>query len=85
MSDTSTQDFYTRQADEARGPEPQGPPKPKRRLKRVIIASSVSLVVTLGAVVGGTFLYVSHELGSVHRVHVAALTAANQPLRPTES
>src|ERR1700760_1697544 len=80
MSETSTQDFFTRQAEEARGPEPQGPPKRKRRrLKRVIIASGVSLVVMLGAVVGGSVLYINHEVGSIHRVHVAALTAASQP------
>jgi LCP family protein required for cell wall assembly len=80
MSETSTQDFFTRQAEEARGPEPQEPPKRKRRrLKRVIIASSVSLVVMLGAVVGGSVLYINHEVSSIHRVPVAALTAAHKP------
>ncbi len=85
MSDTSTQeqDFFTRQAEEARGPEPQGPPKRKRRrLKRIIIASSLSLVVVLGVVVGGGALYANHMLSSVHRIPVYALDAKHQPVLP---
>src|SRR5882672_7660077 len=85
MSDTSTQDqdFFTQQAEEARGPEPQGPPKRKRRrLKRIIIASSLSMVVLLGLMVGGGLLDANHTLGSVHRVPVYALTAKNQPTLP---
>ncbi len=82
MSDTSIQeeDFFTRQAEEARGPEPQGPPKRKRRrLKRVLLASGLSLVVLLGALVGGGALYLNHLVNSIHRVKVAQLTAADQP------
>ena len=59
MSDTSTKDFYTRQAAEARGPEPPRPPRRKqrgRRIKRIAIASGASLAVLAGLVVGGTFL-----------------------------
>lgn len=82
MSDTSIEerDFFARQAEEARGPEPQGPPKRKRRRpKRIIIASGASLVLLVGLVVGGGYLYVTHLASSVHRIHVAALTAADQP------
>jgi LCP family protein required for cell wall assembly len=83
MSDTSTQDFYTRQAAEARGPEPPRPSRRKRRrrrLKRIAIACGTSLVVLAGALVGGSYLWVDHELGSVQRIHVAALDAKDQPL-----
>jgi LCP family protein required for cell wall assembly len=82
MSDTSIQDFYTQQAAEARGPEPERPSRRKRRrrrLKRIAIAAGASLVVLAGALVGGS-LYVDHQIGSVQRIHVAALDAKNQPL-----
>jgi LCP family protein required for cell wall assembly len=88
MSDTSTQDFYTQQAAEARGPEPPRPSRRKRRRKRVIkvaIASASSLVVLAGLLVGGTFLWANRELGSVQRIHVAALDAKDQPLAPPGS
>ena len=75
MSDTST-DFYTQQAAEARGPEPQGPPKRKRKkLKRTLIASGASLVLLAGAAVAGSYVFVNNMAGSVHRIDVAALTA----------
>jgi LCP family protein required for cell wall assembly len=76
MSDTSTQDFYTQQAAEARGPEPPRPSQQKqrrRRLKRIAIASGASLVV-----VGGGFLAVNHLANGVHRIHVVALDAKTQ-------
>jgi LCP family protein required for cell wall assembly len=82
MSDTSVQDFYTKQAIEARGPEPHGPsPRRKRRkrLKRIAIASGASLAVLAGALVGGSYLVVNHEANSIPRIHVAALDAKNQP------
>jgi LCP family protein required for cell wall assembly len=84
MSDTSTQDFFTRQAAEARGPEPQGPPKRKRRrLKRIAIAAGVSLAVTVGGVAGGGYLYVNNLAGSVQRLpHIAALDAKEQAAFP---
>ena len=88
MSDTSTQDFYTQQAAEARGPEPPRPSRRKqrrRRLKRVVIAAASSLVAVVGLVVGGGYLYLNHEIGSVQRIHVAALDAKDQPLAPPGS
>ena len=79
MSDTST-DFYRQQAAEARGPEPQGPPKRKRKkLKRTLIASGASLVLVAGAAVAGSYVFVNNMASSVHRIDVAALTAKVQP------
>jgi LCP family protein required for cell wall assembly len=83
MSDTSTQDFYASQAAEARGPEPARPSRRKRRRKRALriaIASASSLVAVAGLIVGGGYLWVSHEIGSVQRIRVAALDAKDQPL-----
>ena len=81
MSDTSTKDFYTRQAKEARGPEQPGQSKQKQRRKKVLriaVAAASSLVVLAGAVVGGSYWYVNHEVGSVQRIQVAALDAKTQ-------
>jgi LCP family protein required for cell wall assembly len=81
MSDTSTKDFYTRQAAEAHGPQQPRPSKQKQRRKRVLriaIAAASSLVVLAGAFVGGSYLYVQHEVGSIQRIHVAALDAKTQ-------
>ena len=79
MSDTSIE-FYTRQAAEARGPEPQGPPRRKRKkLKRILIASGTSIVLVVGAVAGAAYVYANNLASSVHRIHVAALTAKVQP------
>jgi LCP family protein required for cell wall assembly len=81
MSDTSTKDFYTRQAAEARGPQQPRPSKKKQRNKRVLriaIAAASSLVVVAGALVGGSYLWVEHKVSSIQRIHVAALTAKTQ-------
>jgi len=79
MSDTSV-DFYRQQAAEARGPEQQDPPKRKRRkLRRVLIASGVSLVLLVGAVAVGGYAYYDHLASSVKRIQVAALMAKDQP------
>jgi len=81
MSDTSTKDFYTRQAAEARGPQQPRPSKQKQRPKRVLriaIAAAGSLAVLAGAFVGGAYLWVQHEVGSVQRIQVAALTSKEQ-------
>jgi LCP family protein required for cell wall assembly len=81
MSDISVEDFYTKQAAEARGPEPPSPPGPKkrRRLKVILIASGASLVVLAGLVVGGGALYANHLATSVHRISgIVALDAKNQ-------
>jgi LCP family protein required for cell wall assembly len=80
MSDTSTKDFYTRQAADARGPEQPRPSRKQRgrRLKRIAIASGASVVVLAGIVVGGGFLVANHLANGVHRVHVYALDAKSQ-------
>jgi LCP family protein required for cell wall assembly len=81
MSDTSTKDFYTRQAKEARGPEQPGASKQKQRRKKVLriaIAAASSLVVLAGVVVGGSYWLVNQKVGSIQRIHVAALDAKTQ-------
>jgi LCP family protein required for cell wall assembly len=80
MSDTSVE-FYTRQAAEARGPEPPGRPRRKKRkkLKRILIGSGVSLALLAGGLVATAYTYVNNLASQVHRIHVAALTAKYQP------
>jgi LCP family protein required for cell wall assembly len=88
MSDTSIQDFYTQQAAEARGPEPPRPSRRKRRRKRLIritIAAASSLVVLVGLLVAGGYWWVNHKIGSIQRIHVAALDARDQPWAPPGS
>jgi LCP family protein required for cell wall assembly len=88
MSDTSIQDFYAQQAEEARGPEQQRPSRRKRRRRRLLrtaIAASASLVVLIGVLAGGGYFWVNHEVGSVQRIHVAALDAKDQPFAPPGS
>jgi LCP family protein required for cell wall assembly len=80
MSDTSVHTFYTRQAKEARGPEGPAPQKKKRyrKLKRLALASAATIVALVTAVGGGGYLFFNHEVGSVQRIHVAALDAKTQ-------
>lgn len=81
MSDTSIQEFYAQQAEEARGPEPQRPSRRKRRrrrLKRTAIAAGASLVVLIGAVAVGGYLTLNHMASSVQRIPVYALDAKSQ-------
>jgi LCP family protein required for cell wall assembly len=89
MSDTSTKDFYTRQAKAARGPETHRPPGRSgrhKRLKRILIASGASLVVLIGAVVGGGYLMVNNLASKVHRIpNIVALDAKNQPAAASAS
>jgi LCP family protein required for cell wall assembly len=90
MSGTSVNDFFSHQAREARGPEPERPAKRRSKrskvLRRVALASGIALVVGAGAVVGGGYYAVSHLAGSVHRIQgITALTAADQPLMPAAS
>lgn len=87
MSDTSTHDFFTRQAEQARGPEPERKPRRRRRLlRRVALAAGVSMVVLIGAAAGGAYLIVNHLAGSVHRIpNIAALDADHQLIAPSKS
>jgi len=82
MSDTSI-DFYTRQAADARGPEPQGQGKPKRKkkLRRILIASGSSMVLLVGALAGTAYIYANNLASGVKRIHVAALLAKDQPIQ----
>jgi len=90
MSGTSIDDFFRRQAREARGPEPERPARrwrPRSRLvRRIALGSALALVVLIGAVAGGGYLAVRHVASSVHRIPgIAALTAANQPVMSAAS
>jgi LCP family protein required for cell wall assembly len=79
MSDTSAHAFYVQQASEARGPEGSAPRKKRhRRLKRLALASATAIVALVATVVGGGYLWVSHQVGSVQRIQVAALDAKDQ-------
>jgi LCP family protein required for cell wall assembly len=87
MLDTSGDDFFSRQAQEARGPESERQPKGKLRhsklLRRVALVSAISMVVLAGVVGGGGYLAVNHLAGSVHRITgITALEAAHQPVMP---
>jgi LCP family protein required for cell wall assembly len=83
MSDTSTKDFYTRQAANARGPETHRSSKGRgrhKRLRRILIASGASLVVLIGAVVAGGYFLANNLASKVHRIpNIMALDAKNQP------
>jgi LCP family protein required for cell wall assembly len=89
MSEMSPDDFFRRQAQDARGPEsPEKDPgtparRRRRRLRRVALAAGISLVLVTGIAAGGTFFTARHLAGSVQRLDgIAALDAADQPLMP---
>jgi len=82
MSDTSLQDFFTRQAAEARGPEsPRRLARRKRQrtIRRLLLASGIGMAILVGAVVGTGYLYVNNLASKVHRISVPALDAKRQP------
>jgi LCP family protein required for cell wall assembly len=81
MSGTSTKDFYTRQAEEARGPETErsrSRHKRGKRLRRALIASGSAVVVLASAALAGGYLLANHLASSVHRIAVYALDAKSQ-------
>jgi LCP family protein required for cell wall assembly len=49
------------------------PPKRRRRGLRITLLSLASVIVLLGAVAAGLFVYINHELGSIPRVPVKYL------------
>src|ERR1022692_1538154 len=87
MSDTM-HDFFARQAEPSiaepsGGPAPDPPRQRRRRLRRILLASALSLVLLIGAVAGSGYLVMNHLAGSIHRISgIAALTAADQPVMP---
>jgi LCP family protein required for cell wall assembly len=89
MPGTSVHDFFSRQAQEARGPEQDHPARRRsgraRRLRRIALASVICLAVVAGGLAGAGYLEVRHLAGSVHRINVAALTAADQPVMPAKT
>jgi LCP family protein required for cell wall assembly len=87
MSGTSVHDFFSRQAQEARGPESERPARRKtsrrRLVRRIALAGVAAVVVAAGGVVGAGYLTVSHLAGSVQRIHgIVALDARDQPVMP---
>jgi len=87
MSTSSVEDFFRRQAHDARGPvDPKRSPGASRRRRlrrRIALAAVLSLVVVVSAVAGTGLLAVHSLTSSVHRIQgITALTAADQPLMP---
>jgi LCP family protein required for cell wall assembly len=87
MSGTSVDDFFGRQAKEARGPEPEGSarrkPSRRRRRRRIAIASVVTALVLVVGIAGSGLLLVNHLASNVQRIHgITALTALDQPVMP---
>lgn len=87
MSDTSTQRKLAHWRHSGNGqpvqfPAPGSRPRRGRRLRRILLAAAACLVVLAGAVAGGGYLFANHVLSSIHRIPVAALDAANQPVMP---
>ena len=89
MSEMSPDDFFRRQAQDARGPESPGQNhtsptrRRRRRLRRVALAAGVSLVLVTGIAAGGSFFTARHLASSVQRLNgIAALTAVHQPVMP---
>jgi LCP family protein required for cell wall assembly len=90
MSGTSIDGFFSRQAQEARGPESDRPPKRKLKrsklARRIALAAGTALVVGVGAAAGGAYFAANHLASSVHRISaITALTAADQPVMPLMS
>jgi LCP family protein required for cell wall assembly len=92
MSEMSPDDFFRRQAQDARGPESpeQDHRTParrrRRRLRRVALAAGISLALVTGIAAGGTFFTARHLASSVQRLNgIAALDAAHQPLMPAKT
>jgi LCP family protein required for cell wall assembly len=84
MSHASIDDFFARQAEEARGPEEERPRKPRRR-RRILAIAAVFVVVLVGATaVAGTFVLTSQILGNIRRIPnaFAGLNPATRPTMP---
>jgi LCP family protein required for cell wall assembly len=53
-----------------------------RLVKRFVLAAAAAVIAVIVVVAGGSYLFANHLLGSVHRIGVAALNAAHQPVMP---
>ena len=89
MSDMSTDEFFRRQAQDARGPESPRPDggtrghRRRRRLRRVALATAGGLTLVVAIAAGGTFFTARNLIGNVQRLHgIVALDAAHQPVMP---
>jgi LCP family protein required for cell wall assembly len=78
MSDTSTEDFYSRPAEEARGG------KRRKVTKWIVVAASVVLVIAVGTVLAA-YLTTNHYLDSMKRIHdpFSAIPASARAPKPT--
>jgi anionic cell wall polymer biosynthesis LytR-Cps2A-Psr (LCP) family protein len=87
MSGRSVEDFYRRQAREARGSDAERSAtrrtKRSKILRRIALVSVSSLVVLVSTVAGGGYLVVNHLASNVQRLPgIAALHAPDQPVMP---
>jgi LCP family protein required for cell wall assembly len=80
VSDTSTQ-HDTDNPDHSDNPG-QGRTGRRRRIKRIALVSAASLIALVLVIAGGGYFFASHMLSSVHRIHVVALSAPDQPVMP---
>ena len=80
MSDTSVQ----HDAGDPDQPDSGAPPRRGRgrRIRRIALVSAAAVIVVIGAVAGGGYLFANHVLSSVHRIDVPALDAPHQPVMP---
>jgi LCP family protein required for cell wall assembly len=90
MSGTSADDFFSRQELAARGPEAERPARRRKQrarlIRRIALASGLSLVLLVAGVVVAGYLTVNHLASSVHRISgIVALDAAHQPLMPVRT
>jgi LCP family protein required for cell wall assembly len=83
MSGMSEDDFFRRQAHDARGPESPSRGLVRRRLRRAALAAGACLALVAGLGAGGTYLTARHLASSVQRLNgIAALAARDQPVMP---
>jgi len=67
-------------------PVPQAKRRRGRLLRRVVLATGLSLVVLAAGIVVAGYLTVSHYAGSIHRIcGIMALDATRQPVMPVGS
>jgi len=86
MSGMSADDFFRRQAQDARGPESPrraaGAPL-RRRLRRTALAAATGLALVIGVAAGGTLFTAHHLVSGVQRLNgIVALDARDQPVMP---
>jgi LCP family protein required for cell wall assembly len=80
MSDTSLQsDPDSPVHHDSGGPGRHGS---GRRIRRIVLAAAAAVIAVVVVAAGGVYLFGNHLLSGVHRIPVAALNAAHQPVMP---